>query len=98
MIGKKCPRSRTIQEIAVQPPSKNVNIINKIKRTIVRKILEMYHRIVYHFNQEQMFNLREGVHMNYKEVTLQMIKKLHDINSWKKLYTFVKVLLEQQGD
>ena len=36
--------------------------------------------------------------MDYKEVTLQMLKKLHDINSWKKLYTFVKVLLEQQGD
>lgn len=96
MIGKKCPRSRTIQENAVQPPSKNVNIINKIKRTIVRKILEMYHRIVY--NQEQTFDFEGGVHMNYKEVTLQMIKKLHDINSWKKLYTFVKVLLEQQGD
>lgn len=36
--------------------------------------------------------------MDYKRVTLQMLKRIRGENTWKKLYTFVKVLLEQQGD
>lgn len=36
--------------------------------------------------------------MDYKRATLQMLKRVKDINIWKKIYTYVKVLLEQQGD
>lgn len=36
--------------------------------------------------------------MDYKNVTLQMLKKIKSNEAWKKIYTFVKVLLEQQGD
>lgn len=34
--------------------------------------------------------------MDYKSITLQMLKRLRDEKAWKKLYTFIKVLLEQQ--
>lgn len=33
--------------------------------------------------------------MIYKRVTLQMLKRIQDENLWKKIYTYVKVLLEQ---
>ena len=36
--------------------------------------------------------------MDYKRVTLQMLKRLRGEIAWKKLYTFVKVLMEQQAD
>lgn len=36
--------------------------------------------------------------MDYKNVTLQMLKKIRSVEAWKKIYTLVKVLLEQQGD
>lgn len=36
--------------------------------------------------------------MDYKNITLQMLKRIHSNETWKKIYTFVKVLLEQQGD
>lgn len=36
--------------------------------------------------------------IDYKNVTLQMLKKIKSNDTWKKIYTFVKVLLEQQGD
>lgn len=35
--------------------------------------------------------------VNYKNATLQMLKRIQDKEVWKKIYTFVKVLLEQ-GD
>lgn len=35
--------------------------------------------------------------MNYKNVTLQMLKKIRSIEAWKKIYTLVKVLMEQEG-
>lgn len=36
--------------------------------------------------------------MDYKNVTLQILKKIRGNEAWKKIYTFVKVLLEQQED
>ena len=33
---------------------------------------------------------------NYKRATIQMLKRLKKDKFWKKLYTYVKVLLEQQ--
>ena len=45
-----------------------------------------------------MSKIKEGIHMDYKRVTLQMLKRLLGEIAWKKLYTFVKVLMEQQGD
>jgi len=34
----------------------------------------------------------------YEKLTMQLIKKIHKVELWKKLYTYAKVLLEQQGD
>lgn len=34
----------------------------------------------------------------YKRVAYQMLRKIHRPDFWKKIYTYVKVLLEQQGD
>lgn len=34
----------------------------------------------------------------YKNATLQMLTKIHSEELWKKVFTFVKVLLEKQGD
>ena len=36
--------------------------------------------------------------MDYKNATLQMLKRIKSVETWKKIYTYVKVLLEQQGD
>lgn len=34
----------------------------------------------------------------YVRATLQMLKKIHREDFWKKIYTYVKTLLEMQGD
>ncbi len=35
---------------------------------------------------------------DYKRATFQMLKKIRRKDFWIKIYTYVKVLLEQQGD
>lgn len=39
-----------------------------------------------------------GLEMDYKHITMQMLRKIKNEGAWKKIYTLVKVLLEQQGD
>lgn len=35
---------------------------------------------------------------DYKNIVLQMLKRLRGEDTWRKLYTYVKGLLEQQED
>lgn len=64
------------------------------------KVLENYkEKLYYRFKETNIRSkIKEGIHMDYKRVTLQMLKRLRGEIAWKKLYTFVKVLMEQQGD
>ncbi len=36
--------------------------------------------------------------MDYKNATLQMLKRIKNEKIWKKIYSFVKALLERQED
>lgn len=35
---------------------------------------------------------------SYKRATMQLLNKVHSTELWRKIYTYVKVLIEQQGD
>lgn len=52
----------------------------------------MYHRIVYHFNQEQTFDSREGVAMDTRQKIDELLDKITSEQVLKRIYRFVKYL------
>lgn len=35
---------------------------------------------------------------NYEKIVYQMLKKIRNPEHWKRIYTYIKVLVEKQGD
>ena len=71
---------------------KNRYYLYNSKERLFEKTLEMYHRIVYHFRKEQMFNLREGVAMDTRQKIDELLDKITSEQVLKRIYRFVKYL------
>lgn len=48
-------------------------------------------------NRKQIEEISEKTKMSYKDTVLQMLEQLETEEAWKKMYTYTKVLLENQG-